>query len=337
MLTAHRLEFTLEALTPITLNEHQGSALRGALYNALRGQEHGPWGGFCAQKRLSSCAECMLAAACPVCLLVSTLDPAAERGRDRPRPFVIDPPLRGPMRLEPGERLTCGLTLFSRALQLFPYVVLALRARGEGGRGNPSGGAGWGRGKARLVEAVATNPLIGARQVVLVAGEATVRVPDIGITHEQVLEAVQRLPAGRLALEFLTPTRLIEQGKLCKAPVFGTVFHRLWWRVAELAQAFGDEQEPEPEGLLDQEVKFRLVGLARAVRLAEDGTKWVELESYSTRRRRATPISGLVGRATFEGDLAPMLPWLVWGQFTHVGKDAVKGDGWYVIREHPGD
>mgnify|MGYP005853433411 FL=1 len=35
-LTAHHLEFTLEALTPVSLNEHQGSALRGALYHGLR-------------------------------------------------------------------------------------------------------------------------------------------------------------------------------------------------------------------------------------------------------------------------------------------------------------
>jgi len=75
------------------------------------------------------------------------------------------------------------------------------------------------------------------------------------------------------------------------------------------------------------------VGLARAVRLVEDGTRWVELESYSTRQRRATPISGFVGRAVYEGDLGPFLPWLVWGQFVHVGKDAVKGNGWYVVRE----
>jgi hypothetical protein len=65
--------------------------------------------------------------------------------------------------------------------------------------------------------------------------------------------------------------------------------------------------------------------------MAADRTHWVHLESYSTRQRRATPIGGLVGAAVYEGDLAPFRPWLVWGQFTHVGKNAVKGDGWMRV------
>ena len=163
-LTAHRLEFTVEALTPVALNEHQGAALRGALFHALRGQERGSWAGFCVQKHLASCAECMAVAACPVAALVSTLDPAAERGRDVPRPYVIEPPLDGRTRLAARERLVFGITLFSHALALFPYVILALRALEEVGLGKVVGEAGWRRGKVRLVGAQATNPLTGARQ-----------------------------------------------------------------------------------------------------------------------------------------------------------------------------
>jgi len=321
-LTAHRLEFTLQAVTSVQLNEHQGAALRGALYHGLRGE--GGWGGFCAQKHLQSCADCSLVAACPVATLVSTLDPNGERGRDLPRPYVIDPPLDGRTHFEPGEKLTFGLTILARALQLFPYVILALRALEELGLGKRVPGAGWRRGRARLLQAVATNPLTGANQPVLRQGEQMVQVPDVPITHQQVLAAAAQLPAARLGLDFLTPTRLVEEGHLLKVPEFGPLFHRLWRRVADLGRAFADATPDEAEG-------YRLVGLARQVRLVEDGTRWVELESYSTRQRRAMPISGFVGPAVYEGDLASFLPWLVWGQFTHVGKDAVKGNGWYGI------
>jgi hypothetical protein len=37
----------------------------------------------------------------------------------------------------------------------------------------------------------------------------------------------------------------------------------------------------------------------------------------------------LVGRITFEGELAPFLPWLMWGEVVHGGKDATKG--WYRL------
>jgi hypothetical protein len=30
-------------------------------------------------------------------------------------------------------------------------------------------------------------------------------------------------------------------------------------------------------------------------------------------------------------DWSPFLPYLIWGQFTHVGKDATKGNGVYRI------
>ncbi len=365
-LTAYRLEFTLEALTPVQLNEHQGAALRGALFAALRER-------FCAQQHLASCASCALVAACPVAMLVSTLDPLAERGRDVPRPYVIEPPLDGRTRLAPGERLTFGLTLFARALQLFPYVVLALKALEEMGLGKPVAANGWQRGKVRLVSAVATNALSGSTQPVIEPGQQTVQVPGLPITHAQVLQAAAGLPAARLAVEFLTPTRLVERSQLLKRPEFGPLFQRLWQRLADLQREFGERCAVDADaqaGSIDQEdgvlhrserrgrggqeetsassavnrspvfkepqeedEGYRLVGLARQVRLAEDGTRWVELESYSTRQRRATPISGLVGRAVYEGELAPFLPWLVWGQFVHVGKDAVKGNGWYVMGE----
>ena len=102
--TAHRLRFVTEAQTLIELNEHQGSAIRGAFFHALRHK-------FCAfsHDRGAECADCVLAATCPVATLVSTLAPGHARGRDRPRPFTIQPPLQegerenGEWRMENGE------------------------------------------------------------------------------------------------------------------------------------------------------------------------------------------------------------------------------------------
>ena len=65
----------------------------------------------------------------------------------------------------------------------------------------------------------------------------------------------------------------------------------------------------------------------------ENYLSWEELRSYSTRQRRDTPTSGLMGHVTLQAeDWSPFLPWLTWGQYTHVGKDAVKGNGWYEVK-----
>jgi hypothetical protein len=74
------------------------------------------------------------------------------------------------------------------------------------------------------------------------------------------------------------------------------------------------------------------------VRVVENGLRWEELRSYSTRQRRSTPTSGLLGAVVLEADdWCPFWPWLVWGQFVHVGKDAVKGNGWYEGRVERGE
>ena len=133
--TAHRLTFVTQAQSLVEINEHQGSALRGALFHALRRK-------FChfSRDRRAECGTCALATTCPVATLVSTLAPGHQRGQDRPRPYTLQPPLPGSghpwehedgrvtFRYEPGETLTFGLTLYAEALTLFPYVILAMAA-----------------------------------------------------------------------------------------------------------------------------------------------------------------------------------------------------------------
>ncbi|MGH2508438.1 MAG: CRISPR system precrRNA processing endoribonuclease RAMP protein Cas6, partial [Ktedonobacteraceae bacterium] len=70
---------------------------------------------------------------------------------------------------------------------------------------------------------------------------------------------------------------------------------------------------------------------AENVVCTDDHTTWVELTSYSNRQKRSTPISGLMGEATFEGDLAPFLELLIVGELIHIGKNVVKGNGKYHI------
>jgi hypothetical protein len=125
-----------------------------------------------------------------------------------------------------------------------------------------------------------------------------------------------------LAIRFLTPARLVDGGRLVRRPDFRILMQRLLERLSALAREFCDTPLALDFG--------GLIHQAAAVQLVADDTRWVELESYSTRLGRATPLGGFIGQATFAGDLAPFLPWLLWGQFTHVGKDAVKGNGWYT-------
>lgn len=344
-LTAHHLRFKLKVDTPIELDRHQGAALRGMLFNALRGPKHNPALGFCTQRHLSTCAECALVAACPVAGLVSTLDPRSERGRDLPRPYAIVPPRLPQPRYEPGEIFNFGLTLFGQALSLFPYVVMALRQAGPGGLGKkipqPENGRRFQRGKFIVQAAETINLFTGEVQDILEPDSTMVQQPNLPVTHTQIMAlSRQWLESGidpnipmNLAISFETPTRLVERKQLLKTPIFTSLFHRLLDRLLTLEREFGGNgARPEVD-------KSRLLALADGVELVANRTRWEEVWSYSARQGKKTPISGLVGAAVYQAPRETweqLLPYLLWGQVIHVGKNAVKGDGIMAIHYQPG-
>ncbi len=327
--TAHRLRFECKVVTPLRLNEHTGSAIRGAFFHAL-------WNQFCMNHDAPGCPACPLVATCPVAFLVSTLDPKSDRGANVPRPYTVQPPLvplpqaplprgegsRAKTDYAPGETLTFGLTMYARALNLFPYVVLAVQRLENGGLGKRVPENGGRRGQFRVRRVWAENPLTGECREVLRQGETMVQVPDVPITNNQISNF--KLSNGHVTLELLTPLRLVDNTKLVQQIAFRPLIQRLHGRLKQLTAEYSDTP-------LDFDLR-QVMAQAEAVRVARDETCWVELESYSTRLGRSTPLGGLTGRVTFEGDLTPFWNWLVWGQFTHVGKDAVKGNGWYALR-----
>lgn len=327
--TLHHLRVETVVEAPVLLNEHKGSAIRGALFHALRGPAY-PAGdgytGFCANKAAPTCYDCPLHHVCPVSTLVATLDETAQRGRNVPRPYIIRPPRdNGRQLYQAGEPFTFDLALCADALQLFPYVVLALERLAHEGLGKRGPETGYQRGRLRIRRMSAIHPLTGETQEIRPAGQRTVHIPNLPATHADVLEVAGRFPAqGALTLNFYTPTRLIHGGGLLKQPQFSPLFHRLLTRLEQLSHQFSNtplQLELPP-----------LLALADQVQLLDNQTRWVELESYSTRQRRSTQIGGLVGTATYRAvDWQPFAPWLVWGSLLGVGKNTVKGDGWYVI------
>ncbi len=328
--TAHRLWFEGRVETPILLGAHQGSAIRGALFHSLRGRPERP--GFCVEPARPTCRGCPALAGCPVSFLLATVDDEGRRGGDVPRPYVVEAPRDGRERYEPGEPFRFGVTVFARALALFPYVVVAARRMEEEGigRSTPDARGRYRPGRFRIERIVTANPLTGEEQVVLQRGHDLVRVPGVPVTHEQVLGRADELARawdspreGRLTVEFRSPTRLVEGGLPLRRPEFRPLLQRLIERLSSLWEEYGHEELPIDFG--------GLMASAGRVRLVEAETRWLEVRGYSTRQAAPKYLNGFVGRATFEGELGPCLPWLVWGEQVHVGKDAVKGCGSYAV------
>lgn len=151
------------------------------------------------------------------------------------------------------------------------------------------------------------------------------RVSPVAGTAGRALETCASLPppAARVTLRFLTYTRLKHEGVWAQRPDFHVVFRRLLGRLSSLAVFHcGVRLDVDFVGLIEK---------AKAVALVEDRTRWEDWTRYSSRQDRPMTLGGLVGEATYEGSLEGLWPFLVFGQWTHVGKNATFGLGRYEI------
>jgi hypothetical protein len=318
-LVTHHFLFTASVVCPLELDEHSGSSLRGNLFEAV-------WQRFCTNKAASSCAACPLHTLCPVSALVAPLREENVRGRDIPRPYVILPPLEGERRFAPGEKFTFGLTLFGTIIELLPYLLLVTNALEAAGLGQHLPENQGRRGTFKIQRIEIYHPIDGTRQILAEAGKLRIEAPTLSVTSGDVKKRAATLSSEQVTIHFLTPTRLQHEKCLVRSPAFQPLVARLLERLALLEQEYGQGDEPSPSKQWQE-----LVPLAGQIVCIDDHTQWEEVNSYSRRVRYMTQIGGLRGSATFAGNLTPFLELLVWGELVHIGKNAVKGSGWYRL------
>ena len=229
-------------------------------------------------------------------------------------------------RYEPGQQLLFGITLFGRIVELFPYIVMATQSMEAQGVGRKLRENNLQRGRFHVKYIESYNPMNGQSQKVYQAGKPCVDAPTFSVTASDVAERASALPTDKVTLNFLTPTRISLHEKPIHHAAFLPIIQRLLERLTALEQVYGVQEGQSPAD------NWRdLVQLAAEVSCLADGTAWEELSSYSSRTKSKSPIGGFQGSATFAGDLTPFRELLVWGELIHVGKNAVKGNGWYKI------
>lgn len=316
-LSAHQLRIRATATGPLELHAHTGASLRGAFFGAL-------WGRFCVNQAAPTCASCPLVHVCPVSTLVAPLRDEGGRGQDVPRPYTMRPPVHHGRSFAPGDAFEFGLTLFGQAATLFPYVAMSLHEMGRHGVGKRVAENDWERGRFVIESVAALNPLSGETHLVQAAGSPRISVPELPITWADAVAYAATLPIDRLTLRFTTPLRLIEHKQLVKRPVLRPLVQRLTERHDALCREYGGIPFS-----LDE--RTHLLAMADAAILSANRTHWVDLDSYSRRQHKRTPIGGFVGEAVYSGELAPLLPLLVWGSVIQAGKDTTKGNGVYEV------
>lgn len=310
--TARHFSFLCEVTHPIKLGAQPGTAIRGALYHAL-------------VKMFSPNDPIPGVPLDPVRALLASEDETNARGRDVPRAFSVEPP-PSYAEFDSKQRFSFGVSLFGKADALMPYLFRAVPEMGKSG-------IGAGRGKFRLIRISEVNPLNHTSRVVM--QHRLVHEPLLLITHQKILQEARIKRSDEVTLEFITPMRLIEAGKLVHKPQMGPLLRRL----IERAQSLNEHYSPMPElNPLRERWKLewqRMSEIGDQIDLAgslNDQTEWVNIESYSRARGRSTPIGGFVGTASWRIDSYDVLVWLLWGQSLHIGKNVAKGDGYFKVK-----
>lgn len=310
--SVYQFEITACAQEQISFGPQPGTQLRGAIYNALSRQ-------FCSETGFEHTPGHQ--SRCPVCWLLANEKADNERGRNLPRPLILQPPLGGTM-ISTGQTFQFGIGLVGeRAFNAFKFVIRALETVCKEG-------VGFGRGRF-LLEAVRLVQPFSGQDVLLLTHKRLTLPPDLPIQHAHILAHAARLPADRVTLRFLTPLRIGEQKHLAHQPALGILLRRLIERCQAMAEHYGDSDAYD--ATVWSSLYQAMAEIGDKAQLVLNDTHWLDVESGSRRRGTTSPIGGLIGTAVWEGDFGPALPWLLWGQVLHVGKSTVKGNGWYRL------
>lgn len=309
-----RFRFRLRAQACLRLPPYKGSALRGGFGQVFRR--------LACLGNAQGFGQCLLGERCPYHYIFETPPPAGSVILDKiptaPQPFVLEPPLETKRLYEPGEELIFHLVLLGKALDFLPYFIYAFDELGKVGLGQ-------GKGQYAL-EAV--DWLDETSNAVLIYDGSKKVLSDSFRSLSLSQLSVSASSPSQLSLSFLTPTRLKYDNQLAADCEFHVLFRNLVRRLALLNYFHCDGAfPPERKDFIEQ---------ARNIGTVTSELHWIDRERYSNRQQRWTPIGGFVGHVTYRGNLAPFLPYLRLGEYTHVGKGATFGLGGYRILQGQG-
>lgn len=304
------LEFRLTALEPIEFRDFPGFTFRSVLGLALRS--------LCILKNSRlDCRPCPFHRNCPYGYLFET-PKAAEtplrfEAEKLPHPMVWSLSLTKSQTVRKGQSFSLFLTLIGRGVSFLSFYVYAVLKICELGIG-PS--------RARLhledvVDRFSENRLYDPSTRSLI-GKPIVR-------QLQDFNDEEKLSSARLT--FLTPVQIIHHNRpeyhLTAEILIRTLLRRLSLLAAQHAQAWSLDYSAIIQSFVD------------SVQTADHRFQRLVFYPYSSRQQRQQVVKAVIGELTLTGDLAPFLPLLRAGEYTHIGSDTSRGFGRYELTINP--
>lgn len=316
-----KFSFTLEAKEPLVLPSYKGSTLRGGFGHAFKRV-------VCAL-RDKECQDCILKEKCIYSYVFETPPPSDTKIMRKytavPHPFIIEPPPEKRRGYIPGNEIKFGLILIGRAIDYLPYFIYTFDELGKIGIGK-------GKGKYELKT---------VRDISEKMQDAGQGESGTNIIYNSTTKTLKSFSPSSLSLEFnndsslssrhcylslsfLTPTRIVYDGRFIFDLEFHMLIRQLLRRVSLLSyfHCGGDPTEWDFKGIIKR---------AEEVKVVKRDMRWYDWERYSARQDTRMKMGGFVGEITFEGDIGSFMRLIQAGEVLHVGKGTSFGLGQYRI------
>ncbi len=317
-----QFQFLLKALDCINLPAYKGSTLRGAFGHSFKK--------VVCVKREKICETCLLKGKCVYSYVFETPPPPDSLKMKKypyaPHPFVITPPLEEKRTYRPDDTLCFELTLIGKAIDFLPYFIYTFDELGKMGIGR-------GKGKYHLEEVRATN--MGKKQkgkgerpkdeeiTIIYSGKDKILRNFNHFLSPFAYHLSPSVSPSTLDLHFVTPTRLKFDGNLSSKLDFHILFRNLLRRISLLSYFHcGKELDLDFRALIEE---------AKGIRVQKENLRWLDWERYSNRQETRMKMGGFVGSIIFQGELEKFMPYLLLGEYIHVGKGTSFGLGKYEI------
>jgi CRISPR-associated endoribonuclease Cas6 len=343
-----QFQFLLKALDTINLPAYKGSTFRGAFGHAFKrvvcvhpvrksrealnraetipkpdpavGQR-GTISNGVSRERI--CNSCLLRGKCVYSYVFET-PPPSDTSKMRkypfaPHPFVITPPLEERRMYRQNDTLCFELTLIGKSIDFLPYFIYTFDELGKMGIGK-----GKGRYQLEQVRAITGegSKVKGEREGTIYSGKDKTLRNDFRVLKVDDLGPFDLTPFT-LDLIFVTPTRLKFDGRLSSSLEFHILIRNLLRRISLLSYFHcGEELGLDFKGLIE---------ISKEIRVQKENLTWFDWERYSNRQKTKMKMGGFTGSITFEGDLEKFMPFLLLGEYIHVGKGTSFGLGKYKI------
>ncbi len=303
MVTYHIFCFQCKWQKEAIMPPYWGSALRGGMGKWLKK--------ISCILRSRTCDHCTVRASCAYGFIFETehlSNTGSKNAHSRPHPIVLKLPYPCNFGTDKGDGFEFSILLMDKAVDYFPHLLYSLIKLGQ--QDGLGARAHQGLGRFQVDKVTCNGELVFERQAAEVKKPAFCKKLELHPEENGV---------KRFRLEFATPFRVKHQGRFVQQVPFHLLIRAALRRISSLEFHYGQgEPQLDYRGLVQEAEKVKTV--------REDVT-WREVPRYSSRQKSKMTIGGVVGSATYEGELGKFLPLLRYCEVVHLGKQTFFGLG----------